>query len=311
MTTAPRVLVTGAKGFIGRGALAPLRRRGFEVHAVARALPDAAARDASPGVTWHAADLLVPGGARAVLEAVRPSHLLHFAWYAEHGKFWTSPLNLTWLAATLSLLRDFAEAGGTRFVGAGTCAEYDWSGDTYDEATTPLRPATLYGAAKSSAFLTGEAFAKTAGIEFAWGRIFHLFGPGEAPGRIIPTLLRAHLQGGSVECGPGNQQLDFLPSASVADAFAHLCASDARGAINIGTGQGNTLREISAKIAALNREINGESRGEVRFGVREESGPARLVPTVARLSSTGWLPPESLETGLKAYLESERQAPRV
>src|SRR3712207_8477367 len=47
-----RVLVTGATGFVGRHALAPLRDAGHEVHAVART-PGAQA-----GVTWHAADLL-------------------------------------------------------------------------------------------------------------------------------------------------------------------------------------------------------------------------------------------------------------
>ena len=42
-----RVLVTGASGFIGRQALAPLTVRGYEVHAVARHVPgeDAAERE--------------------------------------------------------------------------------------------------------------------------------------------------------------------------------------------------------------------------------------------------------------------------
>src|SRR4051812_46284141 len=97
-----RVLVTGATGFISRHSLAPLRRRGFEVHALARSIP----ADTTPGITWHTGDLLT-GDARSLLEAVRPTHLLHFAWYAEHGKFWTSAHNLEWISATLSLLRDF------------------------------------------------------------------------------------------------------------------------------------------------------------------------------------------------------------
>jgi nucleoside-diphosphate-sugar epimerase len=295
-----RVLVTGATGFIGRSALVPLQKLGFEVHALARALPDAP----DAGVTWHKADLLgddahaIP----SILKAVRPSHLLHFAWYAEHGKFWTSPLNLEWLAATLNLLRGFAESGGRRFVGAGTCAEYDWSGDIYEEAATPLKPATLYGAAKASAFLTGAAYAKTAGIEFAWGRIFHLFGAGEAPSRIIPTLIRAHLHGGAVDCGGGNQKMDFLPAASVANAFAHLCAAEVEGAVNIGSGEGKSLREISALIASLAEAATGKSRGEIRFGAREDSGPSRLVPSTAKIAATGWLPPQSLASGLSDYV---------
>jgi len=292
-----RVLVTGATGFIGRHSLAPLQRRGFEVHALARSIP----ADAAPGVLWHTGDLLT-GGARSLLEAVRPTHLLHFAWYAEHGKFWTSAHNLEWLSATLSLLRDFAAAGGTRFVGAGTCAEYDWSGNLYDETVTPLRPATLYGAAKASAFLTGEAFAKTAGIEFAWGRVFHLFGPGEAANRLVPALIRAHLRGESLDCGPENHQRDFLSAASVADAFAALCDREITGAVNIGSGKPRTFRELSDTIARL-----AGSRGDIRFGAIRDPGPETLVPNVDRLlgetrgeahGEARWTPPASLEESL-------------
>ena len=296
--------MTGATGFIGRSALAPLQRLGFEVHALAREIPNPSF---IPGVTWHQADLLIPTRAgsisvREILETIRPSHLLHFAWYAEHGKFWSSPLNLDWLTATLQLMRDFAETGGQRFVGAGTCAEYDWTEPNLtqcDEATTPLRPATLYGAAKASTFLTGEAFAKSTGIEFAWGRIFHLFGPGESPTRIVPALIRAHLRGESLDCGGGNQLFDFLQSAQVAEAFAHLCAADLQGSVNIGSGEEKTLRDLSGMIAKL----AGESRGEIRFGARPDSGPDRLAPSVAKLQASGWRPSEGLEEGLRKLVD--------
>ena len=52
-----RVLVTGARGFIGWHCLEPLRARGYQVHAVSRA----AEPDHVTGVTWHATDLLAAG----------------------------------------------------------------------------------------------------------------------------------------------------------------------------------------------------------------------------------------------------------
>jgi nucleoside-diphosphate-sugar epimerase len=294
--TARRVLVTGATGFIGRTALAPLGALGFEVHAVARApRPDAAG-----GVRWHRADLLA-GEGPGVIRDIAPTHLLHFAWYAEHGKFWNSPHNLDWLKATLDLLRAFADAGGTRFVGAGTCAEYDWSRSRYDEASTPLLPANLYGAAKASAWLTGSAFAREAGLSFAWGRIFHLFGPGEPVTRIVPALCRAHLEGGRLDCTEGTQLRDFLPVAAVGEAFARLCADDGQGAFNIGSGRGVTLRALSARIA----ELAGRE-GDVRFGALYDAGPERLVPEIERLRATGWRPPESLDAALRESLAAAR-----
>ena len=132
MSNPRRVLLTGASGFIGRHVVPLLKSREFEVHAISRSR----------------ADLLIPGVAAALVESIRPTHLLHLAWNAEPGRFWTAPDNLDWVAASLGLHRSFAALGGGRAVFAGSCAEYDWTHSLLDEAATPCAPATLYGIAK-------------------------------------------------------------------------------------------------------------------------------------------------------------------
>src|SRR3712207_173544 len=122
MDERPRLLLTGATGFVGRSLLAPLAERGFDLHAVSRRVPDPAI--AVPGVSWHRADLLDEAEARRLLAEVRPAVLVHAAWYVEHGRFWTAPENERWLEASTALGAAFVEAGGRRLVGLGTCAEY-------------------------------------------------------------------------------------------------------------------------------------------------------------------------------------------
>ena len=125
MSAKKRVLVTGAGGFIGRHGIEPLRAAGYDVYAVFSNKPVRANEPA--GVQARRVDLLDPAQIDSLIESVRPTHLLHFAWIATPGLYWTSAENYRWLEASQYLLRSFKEHGGKRAVMAGSCAEYDWS----------------------------------------------------------------------------------------------------------------------------------------------------------------------------------------
>lgn len=266
-----RVLLTGASGFVGRHALTALSDAGHEVHAVARH------RGAEhPRVIWHEADLLA---GCAVVAQVQPEILLHLAWYAEHGKFWSSPENVRWVQASLELLQAFAAAGGRRVVMAGTCAEYDWSRELYPE-DAPLRPATLYGAAKHGLHTVAAAYAQQVGLSLAWGRLFFLYGPHEAPARFVPSLVRALLAGQRAPMTAGTQRRDFMHVADAGAAFAALADSALTGAVNVASGESVELQELASLIAA-------HTGGQQLLGIGElpmrDSDPPSLVADAARL----------------------------
>src|SRR5258708_4086554 len=134
-----RVLVTGASGFIGRHCLPYLLEAGHEVHAVARTPLKIS------GPVWHSADLLSPGASSRLISSVKPTAVLHLAWYTAHGEYWSSSENLRWVQASLELIQATAAAKCKRLVAAGTSAEYDWSAGVCSETLTPLLPASLYG----------------------------------------------------------------------------------------------------------------------------------------------------------------------
>ena len=106
-----RVLLTGARGFVGRHCLAELSRRGFEVHAVSRCA-NVASRD--PGVIWHQANLLDSRTTYDLVARVQPTELMHLAWITICGEYWESPENLSWVRAGLDLIEAFAQHGGRR-----------------------------------------------------------------------------------------------------------------------------------------------------------------------------------------------------
>ena len=239
-----KILLTGGRGFIGQHCITQLLAKGYEVHAVS-----STPQSSTTGVQWHHANLLDTTETRALVRVVKPSHLLHFAWYTEHGTYWTARENLSWVQASFALMHEFAESGGQRFVAAGTCAEYDWSHDLCAEATTPCRPSTVYGAAKYSTQLLLEAWAKQIGLSSAWGRIFLLYGPGECPSRLAPSVINSLLRGEPALCTHGEQLRDFMYVADVAAGFVALLESEARGAVNIASGEAVPLKALVFSIA--------------------------------------------------------------
>ena len=48
-------------------------------------------KDFDPDVMWHLCDLLDISMHADLMQAVQPTHLLHLAWCAIPGKYWTSP----------------------------------------------------------------------------------------------------------------------------------------------------------------------------------------------------------------------------
>jgi nucleoside-diphosphate-sugar epimerase len=298
-----RVLVTGATGFVGRYAPLFLLSRGYEVHAVSSrpaASLDADSR-ALAGVTWHQADLLDERQRQAVVFDVQPTHLLHLAWYAEHGKFWTSPENLRWVRATLDLAQCFAEAGGRRIVAAGTCAEYDWAYGYCSEGVTPLTPATLYGTCKHASQMMLSSFARQVGVSMAWGRVFFLYGPHEHPNRLVSSVILSLLTGQPARTSEGRQIRDFLHVEDVASAFVALLDSDVEGPVNIASGQPVALRDVIFKIASI---IGGESLVRLGEVAPRPDDPCLLVADVTRLrAEVCWSPGFSLDRGLQETIE--------
>jgi nucleoside-diphosphate-sugar epimerase len=294
-----RVLVTGARGFLGRPCLGRLAARGYEIHAVS----SSAHSDAE--ATWHRCNLLDTGSVSELVAHVRPSHLLHLAWIATPGVFWSSPANLDWLAAGIRLVQAFYAAGGERAVGVGTCAEYAASDDACREDTTPIAPATVYGASKAAMYLAWLA-AAGGQRQLAWARLFFPYGPGEPRGRYIPSVIDALLRGEALDCTHGHQVRDFIYVDDIAEACAALVAGTESGAYNVGSGSDASLRDVAEKIVG---ELGG--RELVRFGAREAPAHdlARIVADIGKIREHfGWSPRVSLGEGLHRTIAAHRGA---
>lgn len=292
-----RVLVTGASGFIGRHAVAALLARGCEVVAVGRRPGESA-----PRLDWLAGDLLAPGEPERVAAMARADAVLHLAWCVTPGRFWTDADNLDWVAASLRLVRAAAEAGTRRLVFTGTCFEYDWPSDAdCREGETPLAGHTLYDIAKDSLHRTAAAFAGQAGLSFAWARLFHLYGPGEDPARLVPQICRALVAGEEARASSGRVLRDFMDVRDAGAALAALVTSEVTGLVNVASGEPVTIADIVTRLAAL------AGRPELaRLGALADrpGEPPRITADVARLRWVVGAPvPRLLQQGLAEALD--------
>ncbi len=284
-----KLLLSGASGYLGRNCIPFLLSRSFTVTALS------SGKTQITGIRTIQCNLLTDN-VRHIIEEEKPDFLLHFAWYAEHGKFWESEENIKWLSATAALVSDFFASGGKRAVIAGTCAEYDWSYGYCREYDTPASASTLYGASKNAVCVILEQLNKKYQRELAWVRIFHLFGGSENPNRLVPYVIQSLLNNEKAVCSKGTQLRDFLHIEDAASAFAAITDSDVTGIINIGSGSPVTIRELVMKIGKL------ISKEDLVICEREisDNDPLVLIPSLSRLfNEVGWKPAFTVEEGLQ------------
>ena len=298
-----RVLVTGGTGFIGRHSIPLLLELGYEVHATTSKNTE----KSRFGVTWHQTNLLDCSQISGLLNRVKPTHLLHFAWYLVPGQWATvgAEQNFCWAQSTLELFRCFKEQGGVRAVSAGSCTEYDWNYGYCSENRTPISPNTFYGRSKASVYEYSTAYLNEVKISNAWGRIFFVYGKYEHPSRLVSSVIRSLLSNEPALCTHGNQIRDFLFSEDVADAFVALLESDLQGAVNVASGHPVSLRGLVNKVA---QSLSAENL--VQFGAipaPPNETPFVIGDTKRLTEELGWSPKYDLDSGLRETIEWWKQ----
>jgi nucleoside-diphosphate-sugar epimerase len=240
--------VTGAAGFVGSRVTRALAAGGVEVHAVVRSEPGP--RLGGVDVRVERCDLADPAAVDEVVARVRPEVCIHCAWIATPGEYLTSPDNSKHELLAESLTRSLVRYGCARLVGVGTCFEYEPSDKPLAETST-LGPTTPYARAKVAASERMSAATEASATSFAWARLFYLYGPGEDPRRLVPSVVQALLNGEPARTTPGEQRRDFLHVDDVAGALVAVAQSTVAGGVNIGSGHAVSVREIVESLGRI------------------------------------------------------------
>ena len=261
-----RILITGATGFIGRQVLSQLEMSNIHLIVVAHENRKIISKEASPFETIiNTKDLFAESVEWWTSVLLNVDTIIHLAWYVEPGKYLHSSKNLDCLQGTLNMAKAAVQAGVRRIIGIGTCFEYDLSYGILS-TDTPLKPENAYACAKAATYMLLSQTLTSHSIEFAWCRLFYLYGEGEDSRRLVPYL-RAQLEAGEIaNLTSGHQIRDYLNVSEVGRVIVEIAFTKKQGPINICSGIPVTVRQIAENIAD---EYN--RRDLLKFGTRDKN----------------------------------------
>lgn len=301
-------LVVGGTGFIGSRLVRALVEQGSDVTCVSLPGTDTSRLDGVP-VRLLEADASDPASLRRVLDGAVFHRVFNLAAYGVDPSFRDPRAMLDGNAGIIaSLVQAVAERDIDMLVHVGSCAQYGAAPfGTPIAEDHPQRPDTLYGAAKCAAEVYGRAAAVVFGVPFTTLRLFHVYGVGEPPKRLVPYLLGRLAANESVDLTPGEQSRDLTYVDDVASALiAASTAGDAvdGGAFNVCSGMPTTVRSIAETAA----RVLGRSPALLNFGAvpyRDDEVMWQVGDPSALTAATGWRPRFSLAEGLQRMTASD------
>lgn len=296
------VLITGATGFVGANVTRALVDAGARVHVTLQASSSTWRLDDIIGrVRTHVAGLADTESLQRTFEAVRPGVVLHLATprvsdESERARF----VEVTVLGAA-NLLRLSREFGVQRVVVTGSSLEYGPS-DTPLTEDASLEPITVHGVAKAAASLLWQQAARDRGMPVCVLRLFHVYGPWESRHRLLPSAIRAALDGVPLPLTAGGAARDWIFVDDVVDAIVRAVGSEIRGEIiNVGSGCEYSNDAVVACVSqALGRPLKIESGA---FRPRPGEAPHRRADRHKATRLLAWEPRVPLEQGIARTIE--------
>ena len=161
----------------------------------------------------------------------------------------------------IHLLRLAREFDVQRLVVTGSSLEYRPSDAPLTE-DAPVEPTTVHGAAKAAATVLYRQAALETGVPVCVLRLFHVYGPWESRHRLLPSAIRAALDGTPLPLTGGDVARDWVFVGDVVDAVLRAVGLDRSGeVINVGSGQEHSNEAVVTCVAdTIGRPIRDRCR---------------------------------------------------
>ncbi len=306
MPTKPRVVITGAAGFIGSHLAETLLDRGYTVIGIDNLL------------TGDTANISQLANRDFTFIKHDVTNYIYIDGPVDYVLHWASPASpIDYLELPIPTLKvgalgthkalGLAKAKGARFVLASTSEVY---GDplehpqkeTYWGNVNPIGPRGVYDEAKRFAEAMTVAYHRYHGVDTKIVRIFNTYGPRMRvkDGRAVPAFMSQALRNEDVTVfGDGTQTRSFTYITDLVDGIIMLMLSNEHGPINIGNPREMTIEEIARTII----KMTGASSKIVYKPLPTDDPKQRRPDITLAKTLLKWEPKVALEEGLVKTIE--------
>ncbi len=308
-----RCLVTGGAGFIGSNLVDALLARGDEV-TVVDDLSTGRMVNLEPGLAAGAKLVEMDVRDREALARLagerQPQAIFHLAAQIDVRKsladpFFDASVNVGGTANVLEAARA-SECGRVVSISTGGAIYGEGEGQQLPlPEDSQIAPLSAYGQSKFAAEGYVSLYERLYGLSGISLRLGNVYGPRQDPlgeAGVIAIFCGLLKEGGRPTVfGDGTQTRDYIYVGDVVSAALAAAASEATGAINIGTGKETNVLEL---VEAL-RELGGREDFEPEFApARTGEVQAISVDPGRAERELNWRPEMDLHEGLRITLDS-------
>jgi dTDP-glucose 4,6-dehydratase len=306
MPTKPRVVITGAAGFIGSHLAETLLDRDYSVIGIDNLL------------TGDTANISHLANRDFAFIKHDVTNYIYIDGPVDFVLHWASPASpIDYLLLPIPTLKvgalgthkalGLAKAKGARFVIASTSEVY---GDplehpqkeTYWGNVNPVGPRGVYDEAKRFAEAMTMAYHRFHGLDTKIVRIFNTYGPRMRlnDGRAVPAFMSQVLHNQDVTVfGDGSQTRSFTYITDLVDGIIRLMLSSENDPVNIGNPVEMTIKQIAETIIKMTG-----SKSQIVYRPLPTDDPRQRRPDITRARTLlGWEPKVQLEEGLVKTIE--------
>jgi nucleoside-diphosphate-sugar epimerase len=200
------------------------------------------------------------------------------------------------------LAEDCFKNGVERFIGIGSMTEYGTKNHSKFYEQISEMPIDSYSHEKIETCREISKLSLSYRKNFQWLRIFQAFGKGEKRERFIPSLIEALFNETQFLIGTPENVLDWIHIDEISTAIFHSVANIDLQVIDVGTGLGQSVLDVSRKICT----IGGFDSSLIKYSSQDPRLRKELVVSeTSPLLKSGWRPEKSLEIHLEEMFDQK------